>query len=87
MVKKRMSQPDKTHTAVKRRVLRSGQTFDIVNGFILLLLASSCVLPFVNVLAVSLSTPSMADAGMVGLLPVGFTVEAYRFAFSRANFV
>lgn len=61
--------------------------FDFINAAVLIILGLSCLLPFVNVLAVSLSTPSMADAGMVGLLPVGFTVEAYRFAFSRANFV
>ena len=65
----------------------SEKIFDTINAAILIVLGLSCLLPFVNVLAVSLSTPSYADAGMVGLWPVGFTVEAYRFAFSRANFV
>lgn len=61
--------------------------FDAANTLILVVLALSCLLPFINVLAVSFSNSSAANAGEVSLLPVGFNVEAYRFALSRQNFV
>lgn len=61
--------------------------YDAINAFILVALALSCLLPFVNVLAVSLSNSSAANAGQVGLWPVGFNLEAYKFALSRENFV
>lgn len=61
--------------------------YDLINGLFLILLALTCLLPFVNVLAVSLSSPAAANAGQVGLWPVGFSLEAYSYALSRANFV
>lgn len=61
--------------------------FAVLNGFFLLLAGLSCVLPFLNVLAVSLSSAEAVSAGRVGLWPVGFTLTAYEFALSRPRFI
>ena len=61
--------------------------FDFFNTLTLILLGLSCLLPFLNVLAVSLSAPEAASAGRVGLVPIGLNFEAYLFALSRKNFV
>ncbi len=61
--------------------------FDLFNTAILVLLGLTCLLPFINVLAVSLSAPEAASAGVVGLWPVGFNLDAYIFALSRKNFI
>lgn len=63
------------------------KVFDFLNILFLILLGLSCLLPFVNLLAVSFSSSAAANAGMVGLWPVGFSLEAYSFALSRANFL
>ncbi len=65
----------------------SEKLFDLCNAAILVVLSLTCLLPFVNVLAVSLSTSSAANAGEVGLWPVGFTLESYQFALSRVSFL
>lgn len=62
------------------------RVFDAINTCILCLLGLSCLLPFLNVLAVSLSAPEAASAGRVGIWPVGLNFEAYAFALSRKNF-
>jgi ABC-type glycerol-3-phosphate transport system permease component len=46
---------------------------------ILALLGLSCLLPFIHVLANSLSDPSASAASRVGLWPVGFTLSNYAF--------
>ena len=46
-----------------------------------------CLLPFVHVLAVSLSGAGAASAGIVGLWPVDINVDAYKFAFSKPRFL
>lgn len=62
----------------------------IINGIIalILLLASlTCVLPFVNLLAVSFSGNSAVAAGKVRFWPVDFTLASYQFALSGGKFV
>jgi putative aldouronate transport system permease protein len=61
--------------------------FDTINTLFLILLSLTCLLPFVNVLAVSFSSPAAANAGRVGFWPVDFNLEAYKYALSRMNFV
>ena len=45
------------------------------------LVTLTCALPIIHILAVSLSAPAQVAGGRVNLLPVGFTFEAYLFAF------
>jgi len=61
----------------------SRRFFMSFNVVFLLLLALLCFLPMVHVLAVSLSSASAAQAGLVTLWPVNFNFEAYRFALGR----
>jgi len=53
---------------------------------ILMLLALSCVLPIIHVVAVSFSDSAAATANKVRFIPVGFNVEAYRYVLSNNNF-
>ncbi|MFC5529491.1 carbohydrate ABC transporter permease [Cohnella yongneupensis] len=52
--------------------------FSVINTTLLLILALMCIVPLVHVLAVSFSAKAAADANIVGLWPVHFTVEAYK---------
>ncbi|PXV91214.1 putative aldouronate transport system permease protein [Lachnotalea glycerini] len=58
----------------RKRLHTSDILIDIVT-FILMLL---CLLPLMNVVATSFSSSAAATAGKVGILPVDFTVNAYR---------
>lgn len=52
---------------------------------IILLLVSVCVLPMLNVLAISLSEKSAILRGDVGFWPVGFNLDAYRGIFRDSS--
>ncbi|HBP37873.1 MAG TPA: ABC transporter permease [Clostridiales bacterium] len=54
---------------------------------ILALAAGSCILPMLNVLAISFSDRTATDSGFVSIFPVGFTVNAYRILFSDIQFL
>ena len=57
--------------------------FDIV---ILSLLSLTCILPFVNLLAVSFSGSTAVAAGKVAFWPVDFTTYSYEFALKGGKF-
>lgn len=59
----------------------------VSNVILLTLLAATCLFPMINVLAVSFSSASAAQAGYVTLLPVDFNLESYKFALSRPQFL
>ncbi|MDR1059805.1 MAG: carbohydrate ABC transporter permease [Clostridiales bacterium] len=67
--------------------LRAWSAFDVVNAIFLAALAATCVLPFVNVIAVSLSDSAAATANLVGFWPVSFSLDSYAFAFQKARFL
>ena len=71
----------------KKNFSVSEYIFDIVNYTVLGVLALSCVVPFINIIAVSFSDSSSATAGRVGLWPVNFTPESYRLALAKPRFV
>lgn len=50
----------------------------LITGF-LVLVGITALLPLVNTLAISLSEKAAVSGGMVGLLPVGFNLEAYGY--------
>lgn len=62
---------------VKDRTLR-GRLFDYANLTLMFLLALSCVLPMIHVIAVSLSDKESVMLGKVGLWPVNFNLMSYR---------
>lgn len=64
----------------------SQQVFNVFNIIFLTIAALICLLPFVYVIAVSLSDNNMVSAGLVTFWPKGFTLVAYEFLLSRAAF-
>ena len=71
-----------------RRIRESAsrKAFNIINIIILLGLTSLCIIPFINVIAVSFSDNTYVSAGLVTFWPKGFTLDAYRYLFSRTAF-
>lgn len=62
------------------------RVFTVFNYALLIFLAFLCILPLVNVFSVSLSSPSKAGAGLVKLLPVDFTLDAYSYVLKKKEF-
>lgn len=60
--------------------------FDIVLAIILGIACVTCVLPFVNLLAVSFSGSTAVAAGKVGFIPVDFTVASYKYILEDGKF-
>ncbi|RAV14185.1 carbohydrate ABC transporter permease [Paenibacillus contaminans] len=63
------------------------RTFNVFNYFVLALVAVACLLPMIHTLAVSFSGKGPANAYMVGLWPVDFTLDAYRKTLNNPNFL
>lgn len=61
--------------------------FDAGNHLFLLVLALVCLLPMLNVLAVSFSKNAPAEAGLVWFWPVDFTTKSYAYALSQHEFL
>ncbi|MBB3107987.1 putative aldouronate transport system permease protein [Paenibacillus phyllosphaerae] len=60
--------------------------FHILNFSILILTSLLCILPFINMLAVSFSGSAAVSAGNVAFWPVDFTTKAYEFALTGGEF-
>ena len=60
--------------------------FQIVNYTVIILLTVSCIIPILNVLAYSFSSSQAIIENRVSLLPVDFTLEAYKFVMNSAEF-
>jgi len=69
------------------RTSMSGKLFNAGNGLFLTALAIVCVLPLVNILALSLSSSTSASAGLVKLWPVEFTLKSYQFILQEHKFL
>jgi putative aldouronate transport system permease protein len=64
----------------------SRRLFNYVNNIVLIATGLICLLPFVNLLAISFSNSGAVAAGQVKFLPVGFTTSSYEFAFKDGRF-
>ena len=64
----------------------SRRIFNIVNYIILIGTGLVCLVPFVNLLAISFSGSGPVAAGRVVFWPVEFTTAAYAFAFRNGKF-
>ncbi|WP_337099925.1 carbohydrate ABC transporter permease [Paenibacillus sp. YIM B09110] len=62
------------------------KAFDVFNGLFLTAAVLLCVLPFVHILAVSLSSSTAATKGVVTFWPVEFNLYAYKFVLGRVDF-
>ena len=66
---------------------KSYKFFSVINIIFLSLLALLCVLPLVNLFALSFSSKAAANGGLVTFWPIDFTAKAYIKTFQNANFV
>lgn len=64
----------------------SYEVFSVINIFGLSLMAILCLLPIINLLAISLSSSEMAASGIVKFWPEKFTTASYQVAFSNMYF-
>ncbi|MBT2293211.1 carbohydrate ABC transporter permease [Paenibacillus albidus] len=60
--------------------------FHILNYTVLIITSLLCILPFINLLAVSFSSSAAVSAGNVAFWPVEFTTKAYEFALTGGDF-
>lgn len=60
--------------------------FSVFNYIFLIAISIMCIVPLVHVLAVSFSGKSAANANLVGLWPIDFTVDAYTKTVANENF-
>jgi len=67
--------------------LTGRKLFLLANNVFLAVLAIACLLPLINVLAVSFSSSSSAAAGLVKLWPVDFTLASYKHALGKSEFI
>ena len=68
------------------RESKSRKVFTVFNVIILIIITLACILPFIHLLAISLSSEVYTTAGEVGLLPKGFSTEAYKFLLEKPDF-
>ncbi|MDF2651944.1 MAG: sugar transporter permease [Paenibacillus sp.] len=62
----------------------SGRLFDGFNYLLFVLFCFSVLIPFINAIAISLSSYEAAAFGKIGLWPKGFNIEAYhKLAYSK----
>lgn len=66
---------------------RPYRIFSAFNTAFLLILSVLCIIPLIHVLAVSFSAKSAADANLVGLWPVHFSLEAYKKTINNPIFL
>jgi putative aldouronate transport system permease protein len=64
----------------------SRKLFNLINYFVLITTALTCLIPFVNLLAISFSNSGAVSAGRVSFWPVDFTLSSYSFAVSNGKF-
>ena len=70
----------------KRKESLSRRIFLVCNSTFLIIFSLVCLVPFFNLLAISLSDASAVDAGIVGLIPVDINFNAYVFLFKKREF-
>ncbi|MDF2927229.1 MAG: transporter permease [Paenibacillaceae bacterium] len=66
---------------------RSDKVFYFINYSILSIAALLCLMPIVNIIAISFSDPASVMAGKVTLFPIGFNVESYSVLFNGTPIV
>ncbi|GGH58957.1 putative aldouronate transport system permease protein [Paenibacillus sp. JGP012] len=66
---------------------KSYRVFNVINISFLILVAIMCIVPMIHVLAVSFSNKAAADANLVSLWPVGFSLEAYKKTMNNPIFL
>lgn len=63
------------------KITKGRLIFNILNGFVMTFICIITLYPFLYVAAVSLSSPIFVAQGKVGIIPLGFTTQAYEKVF------
>lgn len=79
-----MAKKESQHRAIKTST--GDKVFRVCNAVFLIILALICILPIINILAISLSSNAVVTAGMVTLWPVDFTLNSYKYVVMRMDF-
>ena len=69
----------------KIRMSAADRVFHVCNTIFLIALALVCILPIINILAISLSGNASVTAGLVTLWPVDFTINSYKYVAMRES--
>ena len=72
---------------MKIKTSKSRKVFIVCNYVFLVIVGLICLLPFVNIIAVSLSGATPVSMGTVTLWPKEFTLKSYKFIMENANFI
>jgi len=59
------------------------KVFVVGNYLFLISLSLLCLLPLIQMLAISFSSSSAASAGLVNLVPVDFTLSSYKYIMQK----
>ena len=70
---------------VKNKIHIGGYSFDIINTIFLLICCALVILPFMRVLAISLSSSRMIDRHMVNIWPKEWNLKGYQIVFSKVT--
>ncbi|MBP1041904.1 carbohydrate ABC transporter permease [Vagococcus sp. BWB3-3] len=70
-----------------KKVSKSFRVFEVFNYLFLTLVALICILPFVHVLAISLSSDAAANSGAVTFFPKELSFEAYKYLAAKSEFL
>lgn len=62
------------------------RVFDVVTTILVVFILIICILPLLNVLALSFSGKQAAISGQVSLLPVDFTLDSYKYLLQEERF-
>lgn len=71
----------------KKAAYNRFSAFDLVNYILMLLLMACIIIPFIHIIAVSLSHHDYAVRNAVGLWPKGFTLDTYISVLKNGDFV
>ncbi|WP_160033110.1 carbohydrate ABC transporter permease [Paenibacillus sp. An7] len=66
---------------------KSYRVFNVVNTIFLIILSILCIVPLIHVLAISFSSKAAADANIVSLIPIDFSLEAYKKTINNPAFL
>lgn len=71
----------------KTKTSPSRKLFLVINYIILTIVSLMCILPFINLLAISFSDKTAVAANAVSFWPVGFNTAAYEFILGNDQFL
>ncbi len=65
---------------------KSRKVFQVINTILIIAVTVSCMIPVINVLAISFSNSDAIMANKVGIFPVNFTLDAYEYVMKNEKF-